>query len=52
MSLIKTAIGWFGRILGGAPARTVDLDAMSLHDWADLPAYHPRVDRAEPAAPC
>ncbi|GLQ12485.1 hypothetical protein GCM10007913_44180 [Devosia yakushimensis] len=21
-------------------------DSMSLHDWADLPPYHPAVDRA------
>ena len=24
----------------------VDPDSMSLHDWADLPAHHPSVDRA------
>lgn len=25
---------------------TPDPETMSLHDWADLPAYHPRADRA------
>jgi hypothetical protein len=25
--------------------RTPDPDNMSLRDWADLPAYHPRCDR-------
>jgi len=37
------------RLLAGlfAPAPApLDPESMSLHDWADLPAHHPRHDRA------
>lgn len=27
-------------------SRTPDPESLSLRDWADLPAYHPRNDRA------
>ena len=29
-----------------APSTPTNPDTMSLHDWADLPAYHPVSDRA------
>jgi hypothetical protein len=39
---------WLARLLAslaGPRAESPDLDAMPTRDWADLPAYHPIVDR-------
>jgi hypothetical protein len=41
---MSTLFNWIGRLVtavfsaGQAPQ---DPEAMSLHDWADLPTYHP-----------
>lgn len=44
-SLIKTVYR-LAAALFTPPATPSDPDMMSLHDWADLPAYHPVSDRA------
>lgn len=44
MSPFKSILLRLGRLIGGARTQQVDLDAMNLHDWADLPAYHPRAE--------
>ena len=41
MSPLKTVIAWLGRLAREAQARDIDPDALSLHDWADLPPHHP-----------
>ena len=42
MSPFKTLTLWLARLFANGRARDVDLDALSLHDWADLPPHHPR----------
>ena len=42
MSPFKTIAVWLGRLLTEARSRDIDPDALSLHDWADLPVHHPR----------
>ena len=44
-SLIKT-VHRLVAALFTAPSTPTNPDTMSLHDWADLPAYHPVSDRA------
>ncbi len=46
MSSIATLLKRLRQRLAAARAATPDPEAMSLHDWADLPAYHPASDRA------
>jgi len=41
MSPFKTIIVWLARLLAEAQTRDIDPDALSLHDWADLPVHHP-----------
>jgi hypothetical protein len=42
MSPFKTIAVWLGRLLVATQTRDIDPDALSLHDWADLPPHHPR----------
>jgi hypothetical protein len=46
---MSTMLQMFGRLFAGlfsAGQTQLDPDAMSLHDWADLPAHHPSGDTA------
>jgi hypothetical protein len=45
MSPFKSILLRLGRLIAETRTQQVDPDTMNLHDWADLPAYHPRVDR-------
>lgn len=51
MSTLNKLAATLGRLFA-EPARSgVDLDAMNLRQWADLPAYHPRKDLPKLATP-
>ena len=41
MSPFKTIAQWFARLVANAQIREIDPDALSIHDWADLPVHHP-----------
>ena len=41
MSTFKIIAQWFARLVANAQARDIDPDALSIHDWADLPVHHP-----------
>lgn len=41
MSPFKSILLRLGRFIAGARPQSVDPDAMNVHDWADLPVYHP-----------
>jgi hypothetical protein len=46
---MSTLIERLGKLVSAIFSTTrapVDPDAMSVHDWADLPVHHPRGDRA------
>lgn len=45
MSRITALARHFGAFLVPVQARASQPEAMSLRDWADLPAYHPKSDR-------
>lgn len=44
MSPLKSILLRLGRRIAAPPPQQVDPDAMNVHDWADLPAYHPCAD--------
>ena len=44
MSPFKSILLRLGRLITVTRTQQVDPDAMNLHDWADLPAYHPRAE--------
>ncbi|MBF0677841.1 MAG: hypothetical protein IR164_02730 [Devosia sp.] len=47
----RRALAWLNAPGNGATPlspRTADTDAMTLHDWSDLPAHHP----GRTQAPC
>lgn len=46
MSTINNLFKRLAAVFGPAPRTSVDPEALSLQQWADLPAYHPRRDRA------
>jgi hypothetical protein len=41
MSILARLLAWLGRPVPAAPG-PVNPDCMTLHDWADLPAHHPK----------
>ena len=41
MSPLKSILLRLGRLVVETRIQQVDPDAMNVHDWADLPAYHP-----------
>ena len=44
MSPLKSILLRLGRFIADTRTQQVDPDAMNVHDWADLPAYHPPAD--------
>jgi hypothetical protein len=46
MSTLIHSIGRLFAALFTTPSAPLDPEAMSLHDWADLPSHHPVADRA------
>ena len=44
MSPLKSILLRLGRLVADTHTEQVDPDAMNVHDWADLPAYHPRAE--------
>jgi hypothetical protein len=46
MSMLLTLARRIARLFADTPVSGADPDAMSLHQWADLPPYHPITDRS------
>jgi hypothetical protein len=44
MSQFRLVLLRLGRLFVAGGPRPVDPEALTLHDWADLPAYHPGAD--------
>jgi len=51
MSTINRLTLRLARLLAEPERQGVDIEAMNLRQWADLPAYHPHRDRPTPSAP-